>query len=93
MDYRSEYECWLQHANADIKVDLEKYDDAQIEDSFYKNLAFLSCFLRTPFSCIRTFLESGGKVASQNSQMERKKENGIYPSPCAYRVFPSGWLE
>lgn len=40
MDYRSEYECWLQHANADIKADLEKYDDAQIEDSFYKNLAF-----------------------------------------------------
>ena len=28
MDYRSEYECWLQHANADIKADLEKYDDA-----------------------------------------------------------------
>lgn len=40
MDYRSEYECWLQHANADIKADLEKYDDAQIEDSFYRNLAF-----------------------------------------------------
>lgn len=40
MDYRSEYERWLQHANADIKADLEKYDDAQIEDSFYRNLAF-----------------------------------------------------
>ena len=40
MDYRSEYECCLQHANADIKADLEKYDDAQIEDSFYRNLAF-----------------------------------------------------
>lgn len=36
MDYRSEYERWLKHANADIKAELEKYDDAQIEDSFYK---------------------------------------------------------
>lgn len=40
MDYRSEYERWLKHANADIKAELEKYDDAQIEDSFYRNLAF-----------------------------------------------------
>lgn len=40
MDYRSEYERWLKFANADIRSDLEKYDDAQIEDSFYRNLAF-----------------------------------------------------
>lgn len=40
MDYRSEYERWLKFANADIRADLEKYDDAQIEDSFYRNLAF-----------------------------------------------------
>ncbi|MGN0902835.1 MAG: phospho-sugar mutase [Succinivibrio sp.] len=40
MDYRAEYEQWLKFANDDIKADLKTFDDAQIEDSFYRNLAF-----------------------------------------------------
>ncbi len=40
MDYRAEYKRWLQNANADIKEELLTYTDQQIEDSFYRNLAF-----------------------------------------------------
>lgn len=40
MDYRAEYERWLKNANADIKEELLTYTDQQIEDSFYRNLAF-----------------------------------------------------
>lgn len=40
MDYRAEYERWLQNASDEIKEELTQYTDQQIEDSFYRNLAF-----------------------------------------------------
>ena len=40
MSYREEYDRWLKLANDEIKVELKKYTDKEIEDSFYRNLAF-----------------------------------------------------
>lgn len=41
MDYKCEYKRWLENASEDgIKEILEGYDEAQIEDAFYRNLAF-----------------------------------------------------
>ena len=40
MDYMKEYERWLQHANGDIKKELEHMDETDIEDAFYRDLAF-----------------------------------------------------
>lgn len=40
MSYRKEYDRWLELANEDIKEELKKYTDKEIEDSFYRNLAF-----------------------------------------------------
>lgn len=42
MDYRAEYDRWCEYAIADQDVvdELSKMDDAQIEDAFYRNLAF-----------------------------------------------------
>lgn len=40
MNYREEYEHWLELANDDIKEELKKYTEKEIEDSFYRNLAF-----------------------------------------------------
>ena len=40
MNYKQEYERWLDRADEDIKEELRCYDEAQIEDSFYRNLSF-----------------------------------------------------
>ncbi|HFJ5897819.1 TPA: phospho-sugar mutase [Enterococcus faecium] len=40
MNYKVEYERWLNHANADIIEELRSYSKKDIEDSFYKNLSF-----------------------------------------------------
>lgn len=40
MSFREEYKRWLQNANSNIIDELEKYSDKEIEDSFYRNLAF-----------------------------------------------------
>lgn len=40
MDYRAEYQYWLQKANADMQEELSTYDDKEMEDSFYRNLTF-----------------------------------------------------
>lgn len=40
MNYREEYDRWLVKASDDIKEELKKYTDKEIEDSFYRNLAF-----------------------------------------------------
>ncbi len=41
MDYKKEYKRWLVKAiDTDIKAELEKMDDAAIEDAFYRDLAF-----------------------------------------------------
>ncbi len=41
MDYKKEYDRWRSCAtNIDIKNELEKMDEAQIEDAFYRDLAF-----------------------------------------------------
>lgn len=40
MNYKAEYERWLQYTDGDIKAELEKMDDAAIEDAFYRDLAF-----------------------------------------------------
>lgn len=40
MNYKQEYERWLDRADEDIKEELRCYDEAQIEDSFYRNLTF-----------------------------------------------------
>lgn len=40
MNYREEYDRWLIMANDDLKRELQNYTDQEIEDSFYRNLAF-----------------------------------------------------
>ena len=41
MDYKKEYERWLQYVtDEDIKTELESMDDTAIEDAFYRDLAF-----------------------------------------------------
>lgn len=40
MNYREEYERWLEKADDEIKELLKGYGDKEIEDSFYRNLAF-----------------------------------------------------
>ena len=41
MEYMTEYKRWLENAREDgIKEILEGYDEARIEDAFYRNLAF-----------------------------------------------------
>ena len=41
MDYRVEYKRWLKNATEDgLSSILEKYTDREIEDAFYRNLAF-----------------------------------------------------
>lgn len=40
MDYKKEYERWLQHTEGDIRAELVQMDDKAIEDSFYRDLTF-----------------------------------------------------
>lgn len=41
MDYKKEYERWLENAaNTDVKAELEAMDEAAIEDAFYRDLVF-----------------------------------------------------
>ena len=40
MDYRKEYKRWLELSNDEMKDLLKGYDEKEIEDSFYRNLAF-----------------------------------------------------
>ena len=40
MNYREEYERWLELANDEMKELLKGYSEKEIEDSFYRNLAF-----------------------------------------------------
>lgn len=40
MDYKVEYERWLTNANPEIKEELVEYSENEIEDAFYRNLAF-----------------------------------------------------
>ncbi|MPM13462.1 Phosphoglucomutase [bioreactor metagenome] len=41
MDYRAEYERWLQFAtDADVAAELKTMDEAAVEDAFYRDLAF-----------------------------------------------------
>lgn len=40
MDYRKEYRRWLADAADDIKEELKHYSSEQIEDAFYRDLAF-----------------------------------------------------
>lgn len=40
MDYKAEYQRWLEKADEELKIELKTMDDAAIEDAFYRNLAF-----------------------------------------------------
>ena len=40
MDYKVEYQRWLEKANEELKAELKAMDEAAIEDAFYRNLAF-----------------------------------------------------
>lgn len=41
MDYKEEYERWLDNATEDgLQAILKRYTDEQVEDAFYRNLAF-----------------------------------------------------
>lgn len=40
MDYKAEYNRWLEKANEELKTELRAMDEAAIEDAFYRNLAF-----------------------------------------------------
>ena len=40
MDYKAEYQRWLEKANEELKIELRAMDEAAIEDAFYRDLAF-----------------------------------------------------
>lgn len=40
IDYKREFERWLSKADASLQPELQQYDEAQIEDSFYRSLSF-----------------------------------------------------
>ena len=40
MNIQEKYDNWLEHANNEIKEELRGYSEKEIEDSFYKDLAF-----------------------------------------------------
>lgn len=40
MNYKAEYQRWLEEANEELKAELRGMDEAAIEDAFYRNLAF-----------------------------------------------------
>ena len=40
MSYKAEYKRWLEKADENLKDELKAMDDAEIEDSFYRNLTF-----------------------------------------------------
>lgn len=40
MNYKNEYKRWLANTTGEIKEELEKLDEAAIEDAFYRDLAF-----------------------------------------------------
>ena len=40
MNYRAEYERWLEHTEGDVLEELRQMDETQIEDAFYRDLAF-----------------------------------------------------
>ena len=40
MNYRAEYERWLDHTEGDVLEELRQMDETQIEDAFYRDLAF-----------------------------------------------------
>lgn len=40
MDYKAEYNRWLEKADEELKIELRAMDDAAIEDAFYRDLAF-----------------------------------------------------
>lgn len=40
MDCKEKYKHWLENANDEIKEELRGYSEKEIEDSFYKELAF-----------------------------------------------------
>ena len=40
MDYKAEYNRWLEKANEELQTDLRSMDEAAIEDAFYRDLAF-----------------------------------------------------
>ena len=40
MNYRAEYERWLEHTEGDVLEELRRMDETQIEDAFYRDLAF-----------------------------------------------------
>ncbi|MEE3486976.1 MAG: phospho-sugar mutase [Bulleidia sp.] len=40
MDYKAEYNRWLEKANEELQTELRTMDEAAIEDAFYRDLAF-----------------------------------------------------
>ncbi len=40
MDYKKEYERWLNYTSGDVLDELKKMDEAAMEDAFYRDLAF-----------------------------------------------------
>ncbi len=40
MDYKTEYNRWLEKANEELQTELRAMDEAAIEDAFYRDLAF-----------------------------------------------------
>ena len=40
MNYKAEYDRWLEKADDELRIELNTMDDAAIEDAFYRDLAF-----------------------------------------------------
>lgn len=77
MNINEEYKRWLQNANADIIEELENYSDKEIEDSFYRNLAFGTGGLRGTLGAgtNRMNVHTVGKASQGLADYLNKTEN------------------
>ena len=75
MDYKTEYERWLVKAtDADIKAELEDMSEDQVEDAFYRDLAFGTGGLRGTI---------GAGTNRMNVYVVAKASQGLAPIICS----------
>lgn len=52
MDYRAEYNRWLEKADDELKIELKTMDEKAVEDAFYHDLAFSTGGLRDTIGAV-----------------------------------------
>lgn len=68
MDYKAEYQRWLEKADQELVEDLNGMNESEIEDAFYRNLAFGTGGLRGPI---------GAGTNRMNVHVVRKASQGL----------------